>query len=1162
MNTITTAPTTATPLPGQYRLAQLDVANWGTFDGLHHIPIARKGFLISGGSGSGKSTLIDALTAVITPPNRQSFNSASGDKGRSLISYCRGAWKRVHASDIDEVTNSYLRTGGTFSAIAVRYDNGLGQTISAVRMMFLTASCMNASAITNLFFITPGAVDLQQLKKLANSKNRAATAKKILPQLLHVGPSHTKFLTSLRSHIGIPDEQALNLLHYTQAAKQLSDLNELMRTFMLPEPDTLKTAADAVAQFEELHSAYLSVTAAKKQIEKLTPIRQADLTIAEFNAQAKQLTQDATALERVVLEITETSLQTQLDDCTSQRNALEHKLSTLRDAIAHVNKNRTLIQHQLDGRADAELPKLTAEHDNATKELARVQQAADTFSHLLQQLQALYPTNEDSFRELLAQIATTQKDIDQELNRKQKQRKDLYTTEGVAQLNLKAARDELEAVRKTGSALDSRLTHARSIICRHTGLHSHDLPFIAELIYIDEEHAHWQPAAEKLLASLGRTMIVPDEHYTTVAKAINDNNLRTRLSYRRLTRRHEHAHPHPFEPNTIASLITVEPGRWHAYLQAQLSERFNYRLVTSVEEFTTTDKAITQQGQIKHSATRHEKDDRALSNDRSRWVLSKNSDTKIEALTALISKLTKEYDTAHANSEAIDQQFSQLNTQKNICHRLLETTAYADIDVESARLRVTQLQQALEELSQQDPDTARLNRQLADLDAQAHAHDQQRSSLDQQLGAMRTTIDNTQKQLENVSVRLQHIPPIPTDTRTRLNERINRHTRRAHINNIEEVRNAVSKDIDADLKAANETVNKAEGKAIGAMAEFRTTWPERTGDFASGLDGRGDFLALLDKLERDDLPRFEDKFVELLRNQTQDNISRLLTQIRQAPGRIREELTPVNDGLRQVYFDKGTHLQIHVKDSLPQQARQFIDQLRTAVDGLLIDETAEDAEKRFLVLKDIIDKLQVSDKNPARLLKLRLDTRLHVSFLGVEIDDEGHEGAVYDSSAGLSGGQAQKLVFFCLAAALRYQLTGAGVATARARRGRLELEGTVYPAYGTVVLDEAFALSDTNFTRYVLSVFTAFGFHMILATPEKMLQTLQDYIGGLAVIRCPDRQRSDVTLLPVERLSSLTNDDTATASERNSAAHDEEVPQLPAKPAQSGQQELFEVENS
>jgi len=100
----------------------------------------------------------------------------------------------------------------------------------------------------------------------------------------------------------------------------------------------------------------------------------------------------------------------------------------------------------------------------------------------------------------------------------------------------------------------------------------------------------------------------------------------------------------------------------------------------------------------------------------------------------------------------------------------------------------------------------------------------------------------------------------------------------------------------------------------------------------------------------------------------------------------------------------------------------------------------------------------------------------------------------------LSGGQAQKLVFFCLAAALRYQLAASG---------------EDLPRYGTVILDEAFDRADPAYTRRALDVFTRFGFHMVLATPLKLLQTLDDYIDGVAAVGITDKKYSHLALLPI-----------------------------------------------
>jgi uncharacterized protein YPO0396 len=113
-----------------------------------------------------------------------------------------------------------------------------------------------------------------------------------------------------------------------------------------------------------------------------------------------------------------------------------------------------------------------------------------------------------------------------------------------------------------------------------------------------------------------------------------------------------------------------------------------------------------------------------------------------------------------------------------------------------------------------------------------------------------------------------------------------------------------------------------------------------------------------------------------------------------------------------------------------------------------------------------------------------------------EIDDEtGAEVEAYRSGAGKSGGQRQKLASTCLAAALRYQLSGAD-------------DGV--PSFATVVLDEAFDKADADFTRTAMNIFKRFGFQMIVATPMKSVMTLEPFIGGACVVHNADRRASSV----------------------------------------------------
>src|SRR5680860_382554 len=61
-----------------------------------------------------------------------------------------------------------------------------------------------------------------------------------------------------------------------------------------------------------------------------------------------------------------------------------------------------------------------------------------------------------------------------------------------------------------------------------------------------------------------------------------------------------------------------------------------------------------------------------------------------------------------------------------------------------------------------------------------------------------------------------------------------------------------------------------------------------------------------------------------------------------------------------------------------------------------------------------MQRLASSDNADMAWKRRCLDTREHVTFMAHEVDLAGRVVNVHDSSAGLSGGQRQKLVIFCL----------------------------------------------------------------------------------------------------------------------------------------------------
>ena len=93
-----------------YRLVDLEVFNWGTFDrSIWHMALDGHGCLLTGENGTGKSTLIDAFLSLLVPNKRRSYNMSSGSerRERNETTYVRGAFQR-EKTRWDQIQVKYL----------------------------------------------------------------------------------------------------------------------------------------------------------------------------------------------------------------------------------------------------------------------------------------------------------------------------------------------------------------------------------------------------------------------------------------------------------------------------------------------------------------------------------------------------------------------------------------------------------------------------------------------------------------------------------------------------------------------------------------------------------------------------------------------------------------------------------------------------------------------------------------------------------------------------------------------------------------------------------------------------------------------------------------------------------------------------------------------
>jgi uncharacterized protein YPO0396 len=144
-----------------------------------------------------------------------------------------------------------------------------------------------------------------------------------------------------------------------------------------------------------------------------------------------------------------------------------------------------------------------------------------------------------------------------------------------------------------------------------------------------------------------------------------------------------------------------------------------------------------------------------------------------------------------------------------------------------------------------------------------------------------------------------------------------------------------------------------------------------------------------------------------------------------------------------------------------------------------------------------------------------LDVRLAFTFYGREEDLDGTTVHTYRNTAAGSGGEQEKLVAFCLAAALSYNLADA------------DSDGK--PRFAPLMLDEAFSKSDETFASQALAAFDEFGFQLIMAAPIRMSGVLEPFIGQAVLVEKrvrPDGARSNAASATFGELASRRQSET------------------------------------
>lgn len=1090
------------PNPDQFRMARLQVFNWGTFSGLHDVPISERGFLIVGRSGAGKSTLLDAFSALLVPPRWVDFNAAAREadrtgRDRNLISYVRGAWAAQSDAASGEYATRYLRTGTTWSAISLHYKNASGQDVVLVRLFWVRGNANGNTDVRVYFLIFERPFDLAELEEFGNSNFDVRKLKQSFPDA-YAREEFRPYCERFCRLLGIESEMALRLLHKTQSAKNLGDLNTFLRDFMLDKPETFDVAERLVNEFGELNAAHQAVVTAREQVQLLAPARERHAELRALQGQRNEWEElragmnsyrEQRRADLLKAALADLAVETQgragdlqrREDTYTNRSARLHDLQQQRqeaggDRIEHWERERSALEVQKGER------------------LRRRQQAVASCNVL----GWTFPSNPQGFAELIA-AARQEMDDFQHDDRLQDQILACDRLRTEAGKRRAEVAQEIVSLRRQPSSIPSHMLELRRDIARAIGVAEAALPFAGELIEVKPDEAAWRGAVERVLRGFALSILVDDSHYGSLVTHINGVNLGRRLVYLR-TGAADTGETRPLRAQSLITKVNVKDGAHAEWLLAQLRRQFDYECVDSVKAFrAAAERALTREGQVKHSRTRHEKDDRSDVNARQNWVLGFDNREKLALFEQEERDLQAALDQFERDIGALRKAQSE-RAARAVQANVLVNLTWQDVDAAPLADRIAAITRQLKETQEGNATLKRIEEQVAEqLALVKQAASEADNARVDFMACQRRALEleqRLQKTMDDASV----VALTPFQQRG-LDERYAALGRPARLDAVDDDDRAVGKALVADMERVAREAALCEKAIEAVFVAFVGRWKGDADGLDASLAAADDFFVKLARLETDGLPQHEQRFFALLQNQSNQNLASLSTYLNDARKAILERMDLVNESLRQVPFnqsaDISTYLHIEPSDRQLPEVKAFRQDIQKALADAWSDDPAL-AELRFVALRSLVERLASQDPDQRRWREAVLDVRLHVEFTGREIDTEGNEVEVYQSGAGKSGGQRQKLATTCLAAALRYQLGGSDHGV---------------PMYAPVVLDEAFDKADNEFTALAMNIFANFGFQMIVATPLKSVMTLEPFIGGACFVDIRERRVSGVLLI-------------------------------------------------
>jgi uncharacterized protein YPO0396 len=683
--------------------------------------------------------------------------------------------------------------------------------------------------------------------------------------------------------------------------------------------------------------------------------------------------------------------------------------------------------------------------------------------------------------------------------------------------NLKADHDELEleleSLSRRKSNIHAQQIRIRNDLCAHLNLHENSFPFAGELIQVREEAKAWEGSAERLLHNFGLSLLVSETYYKDVAAWVDTTHLKGRLVYY-LVRMDGKEATHDLHPDSLVNKLSIKPDSpFYDWLERELADRFDYACCSDIRQFHREPQAVTEAGQIRSGGKRHEKDDRRDIKDRSHYILGWTNEAKIKTLKQHCRELEKNMQASAALISNLDRQKKDLAETLTKLIRLSEFLDFSNLDWKSITLDISRLEEEKKQLEAASDVLKALEHQLELLEKEIN-------ETEQDLKQARDTLSKNEEKQHQARLGIQTCdqdlsvwktmepgrvhPLIKQLEAMRVNE-LEKHS--LTIESCDGREKELRKIIQDRIDSLDKRIRTLEDRIIKAMHGYRRDFPLETREVDDSVASGPEYEAMLEKLQTDNLPRFEQRFKELLNENTIREVANFQSQLLRERETIRERIDRINQSLSDIEYNPGRYIVLEAQLNPDVEIRDFQHQLRACTEGALTGSDEDHySESKFMQVRSVIERFRgregMSDID-RRWSRKVTDVRNWFVFAASERwREDQSEYEHYTDSGGKSGGQKEKLAYTVLAASLAYQF-GLEWGAVRSRTFRF------------VAIDEAFGRGSDESTRYSLELFKKLNLQLLIITPLQKIHIIEPYVSSVGLVYSQDGRESQLRNMTV-----------------------------------------------